>query len=262
MDNVNSATPQSAAATGATAPAEGWAVGAGRGGSWWGEGWRLFKASPWVWIALLIVFCLLLFGMAFVPVVGQIATTLFGPVFAAGVLIGTRNLDRGGELSVADLFRCFNYKLGPLIVLALLYVLCWIVLWIVAVVLIVSVVGFGSLGALMAGDPSEAGMAMLSSLGAGALVVMLVMLLLVTPLLMAYWFAPALIVFRGDAPWAAMKTSFRACLRNIPPFCVYSIVGILLAVVASIPLGLGWFVVAPMAAASLYASYVDVFGRP
>jgi len=93
------------------------------------------------------------------------------------------------------------------------------------------------------------------------LVVMLVMLLLVVPLLMAYWFAPALVVFRGDAPWAAMKTSFRACLRNMPPFLVYGIVGFLLAIAASIPFGLGWFIVAPMTAASLYASYVDVFGR-
>jgi uncharacterized membrane protein len=59
-----------------------------------------------------------------------------------------------------------------------------------------------------------------------------------------------------------MKASFRACLRNIPPFLVYGVVGVLLAIAASIPLGLGWFVLAPMAAASVYASYVDVFGRP
>jgi len=264
VDNVNASMPQSppGATSAATPPSEGWAVGAGRGASWWGEGWRLFKATPWVWLAILIVFVLLMFGMAMIPVLGQIATTLFGPVFAGGVLVGTRNLDRGGELSVGDLFRCFGYKLGPLIMLALLYVLCWIVLWVVAAALIVGVVGAGTLGALMAGDGPEAGMAMLSSLGTGSLVVLLVMLLLVAPLLMAYWFAPALIVFRGDAPWAAMKTSFRASMRNVPPFLVYGIVGILLAIVATIPLGLGWFIVAPMAGASVYASYVDIFGRP
>lgn len=265
MDNVNVPMPQSSPGATSAAPRpppEGWAVGAGRGASWWGDGWRLFKATPWVWLAILIVFVLLMFGMAMIPVLGQIATTLFGPVFAGGVLVGTRNLDRGGELSVGDLFRCFGYKLGPLIILALLYVLCWIVLWLVAAALIVGVVGAGALRALMAGDGQEAGMAMLSSLGTGSLVVLLVMLLLVAPLLMAYWFAPALIVFRGDAPWAAMKTSFRASMRNVPPFLVYGIVGILLAVVATIPLGLGWFIVAPMAGASVYASYVDIFGRP
>ncbi len=265
MDNVNSAMPQSApgaSAASAAPPPDGWAVSAGRGAAWWSEGWRLFKASPWVWLAILIVFLLLIVGMSLIPVIGQIATTLFGPVFIGGVLVGTRNLDRGGELSVGDLFRCFSDKLGPLIILSLLYIVCWIVIWLVAVALLVGVVGAGSLGALMAGDPAQAGLAMLSSIGPGALVVVLVMLLLIAPLLMAYWFAPALIVFRGDAPWAAMKTSFRASLRNVPPFLVYSIVGILLAIVASIPLGLGWFVVAPMAAASVYASYVDIFGRP
>jgi len=265
VDNVNSAVPQTAPegpAPSAVPPPEGWAVGAGRGASWWGEGWRLFKATPWVWLAILIVFCLLMFGMALIPVIGQIATTLFGPVFVGGVLVGTRNLDRGGELSVGDLFRCFGYKLGPLIILSLLYVLCWIVVWLIGAAVIVGVVGAGSLGALMAGDPSEAGLAILSSIGTGSLIVLLLVLLLVVPLLMAYWFAPALIVFRGDAPWAAMKTSFRASLRNVPPFLLYGIVGILLAIVASIPLGLGWLIVAPMAAASVYASYVDVFGRP
>ena len=92
--------------------------------------------------------------------------------------------------------------------------------------------------------------------------VLLMTLLLFATLLMAYWFAPALIVFRGDSPMAAMKASFKASWRNIPPFLVYGLVGMVLAIVASIPFGLGWFIVAPMTAASVYASYCDVFGKP
>ena len=33
-------------------------------------------------------------------------------------------------------------------------------------------------------------------------------------------------------------------------------------IVASIPLGLGWFVLGPVFAASVYASYKDIFGAP
>jgi hypothetical protein len=33
----------------------------------------------------------------------------------------------------------------------------------------------------------------------------------------------------------------------------------LLAIVASIPFGLGWFVLLPVTIASLYASYCDIF---
>jgi uncharacterized membrane protein len=79
---------------------------------------------------------------------------------------------------------------------------------------------------------------------------------------MAFWFAPALVVLRGDEPLAAMTASFHACLRNVPPFLVYSLLGIVLAIVASIPLGLGWLVLAPVYAATLYTSYKDVFGEP
>ena len=35
--------------------------------------------------------------------------------------------------------------------------------------------------------------------------------------------------------------------------------GLVLAVIASIPLMLGWFVVGPMAIASVYTAYCDIF---
>ncbi|MEP7182654.1 MAG: BPSS1780 family membrane protein [Betaproteobacteria bacterium] len=263
MDNMNPAASSSAAqpASGSAPPPEGWAVGAGRGASWWGEGWRLFKATPWVWLAILIIYFVLMIVLAVIPIIGQIASWLFAPVVVGGVMLGTRDLDRGGELSVGDLFRCFSFKLGPLIVLSLLLAVGWIVISIVGVVALV-VAGAGSIGTLMSGDASQSGAAMLATLGTAGLIVVLVMVLLIVPLIMAYWFAPALVVFRGDAPMAAMKASFKGCWRNIPPFLVYGLVGMLLAIVASIPFGLGWFIVAPMAAASVYASYCDIFGKP
>ena len=49
-------------------------------------------------------------------------------------------------------------------------------------------------------------------------------------------------------------------LVNIWPMLVYSLVGIVLAIVATIPFGLGWLVLAPVFAASVYASYKDIFG--
>jgi uncharacterized membrane protein len=84
-------------------------------------------------------------------------------------------------------------------------------------------------------------------------------LLLLLPLVMAIWFAPALIMLAGLSPVEAMKASFAGCLRNVVPFLVYGLIGVLLAIVASIPLGLGWFVLVPVAIASIYASYCDIF---
>ena len=72
-------------------------------------------------------------------------------------------------------------------------------------------------------------------------------------------FAPALAMFHQQGPAEAMKASFVACLKNILPFFVYSVIATLLALVASIPMGLGWLVLGPVMAASLYTSYRDIF---
>ena len=56
-----------------------------------------------------------------------------------------------------------------------------------------------------------------------------------------------------------MKQSFAGCLKNIVPFLVYGIVSMLLMVVATIPIFLGWLVLWPTVMGSVYASYRDIF---
>jgi uncharacterized membrane protein len=91
---------------------------------------------------------------------------------------------------------------------------------------------------------------------------LLLFLLLYFPLIMAVWFAPALVVLQGAEPWDAMKLSFMGCVRNILPLLIYSIVWCILAIVASIPIMLGWLVFGPVTVASIYASYCDIFEQP
>jgi uncharacterized membrane protein len=94
------------------------------------------------------------------------------------------------------------------------------------------------------------------------LVGLLVFLLLYLPLVMAIWFAPALVVLRGVAPLEAMRLSFNGCVRNIVPFLLYGVVGVGLSIVATIPLLLGWLVLGPVTIASLYTSYCDIYEDP
>jgi len=56
-----------------------------------------------------------------------------------------------------------------------------------------------------------------------------------------------------------MKTSFRACLRNIPPFLIYGLLGILFIILACIPVFLGLIVLIPVGIATVYTSYKDIF---
>lgn len=244
--------PQSATAP----PHEGWAVAANRGVAWWSEGWRLFTASPVIWIVITLLYIALTLGLHLIPFIGQIAGMILTPVLAGGVLLGCRALDRGGELTVAHLFAAFSTKLGPLALVGLLYFAGWVLAFLIAAAVAAATVGVSSLSALWSGDPMQ----MISAFGIGALVMVLVVLLVALPLVMAYWFAPALVALRGDEPFASLKTSFVASIRNIPPFLIYGLLSIVFAIAATIPLGLGWLVLLPVFAASVYASYKDIFG--
>lgn len=244
----------------ASPPAEGWAVPAGHGLEWWKSAWRLFAAAPGAWLVITIVYFVIMVVLSWIPILGQFAVSLLHPVLMGGVVLGCREQDRGGALAVSHLFAGFNEKLGPLVILALLYFAGWLAIGFIAIALMMALIGGGAFAALLSGDAMQAGYAMLSTMSLGALLVLLVCALLVVPLLMASWFAPALIVLEGREPVAAMVTSFRASLRNIPPFLVYGVLGLVFAIIASIPLFLGLLVLFPVGMATLYTTYKDVFG--
>ena len=92
-----------------------------------------------------------------------------------------------------------------------------------------------------------------------SLLAVLVWLLLSLPLTMAIWFAAPLVYFDGVTPLNAMKCSFRACMTNWLCLSIYGLVLIVLAVFATIPFALGWLVLLPVVAISLYLSYRDIF---
>ncbi len=222
-------------------------VSAGRGWSWIVEGWALFKESPLIWIVIFILFMFILLAVQFVPLLGGIAGILLAPILGAGLMIGARAVHQGEALEIGHLFAGFRERTGTLAVVGLLYLAGTAVI----VLAMVMLMGASILGA-MGGSSMEA-------LGLGVVLGILVAAALSIPLVMAYWFAPALVALNGYSAFEAMKTSFSVCLKNILPFLVYGLVGMVLAVLATIPLGLGWFVLAPLGIASMYASYRDIF---
>ena len=58
---------------------------------------------------------------------------------------------------------------------------------------------------------------------------------------------------------AALKASFSACLKTILPFLVWSVMVLVLAIPASIPLFLGWLLLGPVLVVSIYTGYRDIF---
>ena len=228
-------------------PLNGVHVDAGRGLHWWTEGWRLFALSPWIWIVIAILYFAIMTGLAFIPFIGQIASTLLLPILGGGVLLGARAQDRGEELAVAHLFSCFQQRAGPLVILALIYFAGWFVIWMVGVALLIGIAGLGALGAMLSGDP-DAGRRR-------------------PRWLRSAWRRSSScccraarravvdgVVVRTRAGDLSQRRADRGDEGELlsPPSTtsarsrVYGLVGLALALVASIPFGLGWLVLAPV----------------
>lgn len=226
---------------------------AGHGWTWIVDGWRLFVKSPLIWIVNLLILFAITIVLSLIPVVSLLVNLLY-PVFVGGLMAGCADLDGGRDLTVGHLFAGFKKNTGSLIGVGLLYL--------VGIILVLLLVMGGLF--LFGG-----GMEMLAGLQSGALdpaafgpTIVLAGLLataLIVPLLMAYWFAPVLVMQHDMGALAAMKASFRACLRNVLPFLIYGIVLFVLAILAMLPLFLGLFVLGPVIFASIYAGYRDIF---
>lgn len=228
---------------------------AGRGWAWIADAWNLFKRQPGLWIGIWLLMMVIFMAAAFIPFIGSIFTILFWPVFMAGIAVGCRELDQGKELELGHLFAGFRERIGPLIGVGALY------FGAVAIITLVVMLVFGAgMFALMSGggDPDS----MAAAGGATAVLAVLIMLALMLPVVMAIWFAPLLVALQQLGPLEAMKMSFGGCLKNILPFLVYGLAGIGLAIVATLPLALGWLVLGPVVLASLYTAYRDIYFKP
>ncbi len=230
-------------------------VDAGRGAGWLGDGFDYFKRGAGAWIGITVVLFVVYVALNFIPVIGGLAGQLLAPVFSAGILLGCKHMDEGGELELGHLFKAFSANPGPLIVLGALYLASVIALGILMVILaFILLGGVGTITQLMAGDASS----LLGNLPM-LLIVMLVGVGLYVPVLMALWFAPALVALGGLSVQDAVSGSFTGCLRNMVPFLIWGIIGLLLFVVAIIPMGLGLLVLIPMIWASTYVAYKEIF---
>jgi hypothetical protein len=227
---------------------EGQTVAAGSGVTWISQGWAMFRQAPGAWIGVAVVFMVMIIVLSVIPLVNFVVNLLI-PVFIGGIMLGCKAQEDGDQVRVGHLFAGFSNHFGNLILVGLIYLAGMIAIIAVAA-LMGGGIGFGS--AMMGGGrPSMAAF----------LLPMLVVLLLMVPLAMAVWYAPALVVFHQVSPFEAMKTSFFVCLKNFVPFLVYGLLMLVLGILACIPLLLGWLVLAPVMYTSIYASYKDMFIR-
>jgi hypothetical protein len=193
--------------------------------------------------------------LAVIPL-GSLVSSLFYPAVVAGIMLGCRSLEEGGPLEIGHLFAGFKDNLGSLVLVGVLYLVGVMLIGFAA-----GVAGMFMIPSIMGRNFDGSDIQNVLSILPYILLIILVVLALMLPLIMALWFAPALVIFHGVQPMAAMKSSFQGCLRNFMPFLVYGIVGFLLGIVALIPLGLGILVLGPVMWGTMYVGYRDIFVR-
>jgi len=230
-------------------------VAAGRGAGWLGDGFDYFKRAAGAWLAMAVVMFVIFVALSFIPIIGGLAGQLLAPVFSAGILLGCRQMDEGGTLELGHLFKAFSGNPGPLIVIGALYVVALVALGIFMLILgFVTLGGVATIKSLFNGDAN----ALLQNLPM-LLIVILVGAGLYVPVVMAIWFAPALVALGGLSVQDAVRGSFTGCMRNLFPFLIWGIVALVLGIIATIPMGLGWLVLVPMLWASNYVAYKEIF---
>jgi uncharacterized membrane protein len=229
-------------------------VAARQGWQWVVDGFRLYRRSP----LLLSAAFGLLFGavmaLGLIPAIGPSLSELASPLMVAGFMAAFRALDERNDLELPHFLAGVRGPAVPLMTVGATQLLGALVIGQVMLAL-----GFDPQAFVAAAQTQQDPVA-LQAMVNDAMPALLAGLLLFTPLIMATWFAPALVLFGGARPLTALGVSFKAVARNWPAMLVNGLaLGGVLFLAALVPLMLGLLVAMPVLFASLYASYQAIF---
>lgn len=242
-----------------------------QGWGWLSAGLAIFLKNPPLLTLIILAYWMIIALVNSLPLIGPIIATVCIPAFSVSLMNASRNLDSGRPLVIQVLFSGFRTQTKALLILGGLYL--------GASVLVLGASALADGGIFlqtMVGNyrptPEE--------IGSGEfLIAAQIALILMTPVVMAWWYAPVLVAWHGFTPGKSLFFSFIACQRNWRPFIAYAacamlfgglLPGVLLGVLVSVlpeaanivttlftlPLV---FVLAPTLIASFYVSYREVF---
>jgi len=231
------------------------ALPAGRGLEWYGEAWRLFRRAPGAWIGIWVLFVVCMMAVSIFPLLGMFANALLSPIFLGGVMLAARSADRAGVVPVGNLFAAFGSHAGPLALIGLLQLVASFALFMIlgigaAVLLPAALIP----GATRATPEAVFAAAWLPFVGIGVLAGIIYL-----PIAYATWMAAALVTLHDMPAIDSLRMGFVGVFRNVLPLLVFLLASLVLALLASLPVLLGWLVLGPVFLCALYVQYRDVF---
>jgi len=242
------------------------------GWRWIAAGFAIFRRNPPVLSMLVVAYWFTVIFLNILPIVGAIAASLVIPGLSVGLMQAARNLERNQPVSLQTLYGGLKENTKTLLALGGLYLFCTL-----AILGTSAIVDGGELlRYMLASNRTERAAVEDADFTLAALVVML----LLAPVMMAYWFAPMLAAWHRLPLGKSLFFSFIACWINWRPFLAFGagvllvagvlpglLLGLLLILfpeaqgfvtaIVMVPVAL---IVAPVIFASFYASYRDIFG--
>ncbi|HFC8842659.1 TPA: hypothetical protein ACFU1W_001190 [Neisseria oralis] len=244
-------------------------VKASQGVEWISQAWKIYRRNKIKWPAMFLVFlfaqwlgqglfflCLYvgispsqqsntsfsIFSILFLlaaPLLLFLGTWI-SMLFSGGIMYACNRSAIYGELKFSYLFAAFATKKRAFFIFLLLSI-------VVGIAIISFMAAFKS--GMITTEPNPAASFLI-------LLIAAVFIIFFISLWMSIWFATCLIMLHDVKPWAAMKMSFTACLRNIPA----GIVNILMWIVIYIGLTVGIYTIAGIAGIVI-GVFVLLFGE-
>jgi uncharacterized membrane protein len=244
----------------------------GRALSWYGDGWRIFKAKPLTLILSLLLYLAINLGLNIIPLLGGLIAMLISPALIAGLFLLAERTYRQEVAPIGTLFEPLAdaRTRKPLLILAA------ISMGLVLLLAVISSLFIGTAaftGDLATGNPNPK--ATLDLFSSGSAIIGTFIIFFGSILFgMAIVYAPPLINFQGILAWSAVKLSLTGCLKNILPLLLFGIIGMLMVFLLMVPvtilggLSVGLFMIAmgllslmlgPVFLGAGYSSYLDIF---
>jgi hypothetical protein len=230
-------------------------VAASQGFQWVAAGFRLYRKNPLLLSAAFGLLFGVVMALGLIPWVGNSLSELASPLMVAGFMAAYRALDRGNELELPNFLAGLQGPMIPLMMVGVVQLLGTLLIGRVMLAM-----GFDPEAVMAAARGGAASPAEMQAMLNQIMPALLAGAALFTPLIMATWFAPALILFGGARPATALGVSLKAVARNWAAMLTNSLaLGLVLFVAALVPLLLGLLVAMPVLFGSLYASYQAIF---
>lgn len=187
------------------------------GVAWLRRAFAMFGQHRLPWILLFCGYFAALFVVNLVPFVGPFAVFIVKPVLAVGMLAAAWNQERGGTPTMQQLFHGLRSNVWALLAIGVFFVIG------MAIALQASaLVDGGKLRDLTSGHTALTEEQARETFADPRLqLAMLFSALLAVPVLLATWWAPALVVFQDAGAGAALGASLRAALANWRALATY-----------------------------------------